>query len=150
MKPLTLSVAAQLSWLERRTGIARLNCLNCVQNCDDHGLLDFKSAVQYMKHFIFHFSSYFVEEYFVSFQSRNILSMLGTFPLERFSNDCRKTKTKAITPTNHNRNEQRDEPITVPSNHMKLARRAGKMKRIWCDWFWFWFWFCFSLVEKLA
>ena len=23
--------------------------------------------------------------------------------LERFSNDCRKTKTKAITPTNHNR-----------------------------------------------
>ena len=22
------------------------NCLNCVQNCDDHGLLDFKSAVQ--------------------------------------------------------------------------------------------------------
>ena len=32
--------------------------------------------------------------------------------LERFSNDCRKPKTKAITPTNHNRNEQRDEPIT--------------------------------------
>ena len=29
------------------------NCLNCVQNCDDHGLLDFKSAVQYMKHFIY-------------------------------------------------------------------------------------------------
>ena len=35
--------------------------------------------------------------------------------LERFSSDCRKTKTKAITPTNHNRNEQRDEPITIPS-----------------------------------
>ena len=32
------------------------NCLNCVQNCDDHGLLDFKSAVQYMKCFIYHFS----------------------------------------------------------------------------------------------
>ena len=31
------------------------NCLNCVQNCDDHGLLDFKSAVQCMKHFIYHF-----------------------------------------------------------------------------------------------
>ena len=31
------------------------NCLNCVRNCDDHSLLDFKSAVQYMKHFIHHF-----------------------------------------------------------------------------------------------
>ena len=31
--------------------------LNCDHNCDDHGLLDFKSAVQYMKHFIYHFSS---------------------------------------------------------------------------------------------
>ena len=36
--------------------------------------------------------------------------------LERFSNDCRKTKTKAITPSNHNRSRQRDEPITIPSN----------------------------------
>ena len=25
-------------------------------NCDDHGLLDFKSAVQCMKHFIYHFT----------------------------------------------------------------------------------------------
>ena len=33
------------------------NCLNCVHNCDDHTLLDFKSAVQYMKHFIYHFTS---------------------------------------------------------------------------------------------
>ena len=33
------------------------NCLNCVHICDDHGLLDFKSAVQYMKHFIYHFTS---------------------------------------------------------------------------------------------
>ena len=29
----------------------------CVHNCDDHSLLDFKSAVQYMKHFIYHFTS---------------------------------------------------------------------------------------------
>ena len=36
--------------------------------------------------------------------------------IERFSNDCRKTKTKAITSTNHNRNKQRPEPITIPSN----------------------------------
>ena len=33
------------------------NCLNCVHNCDDHSLLDFKSAVQYMKHFIYYFTS---------------------------------------------------------------------------------------------
>ena len=30
------------------------NCLNCIQNCDDHGLVDFKPAVHYMKHFIYH------------------------------------------------------------------------------------------------
>ena len=38
--------------------------------------------------------------------------------LERFSNDCRKTKTKVITPTNHNRSRQRDEPITIPNNYL--------------------------------
>ena len=38
--------------------------------------------------------------------------------LERFSNDCRKTKTKAITPTNHNRSRQRHDPITIPSNYL--------------------------------
>ena len=42
----------------------------------------------------------------------------GCDVLERFSNDCRKTKTKAITPTNHNRNKRRDEPITIPSNFL--------------------------------
>ena len=38
--------------------------------------------------------------------------------IERFSIDCRKTKTKAITPTNHNWSKQRDEPITIPSNYL--------------------------------
>ena len=57
--------------------------------------------------------------------------------LERFSDDCRKTKTKAITPTNHNRNKQLHEPITIPSNHLKLARSAGKITRTWCDCFGF-------------
>ena len=38
--------------------------------------------------------------------------------LERFSNDCRKTKSKAITPTNHNRSRQRDELITIPSSYI--------------------------------
>ena len=37
-----------------------------------------------------------------------------------------KTKTKAITPTNHDRGKQRDEPITIPSNYLKLAQSAGK------------------------
>ena len=32
------------------------NCLNCVHNCEDHSLLDFKSAVQYTKYFIYHFT----------------------------------------------------------------------------------------------
>ena len=44
--------------------------------------------------------------------------VISTSILERFLNDCRKTKTKAVTPTNHNRNEKRDEPITIPSNHL--------------------------------
>jgi len=33
------------------------NCLNCVHNCDDHSLLDFKSTVQHMKYFIYHFTN---------------------------------------------------------------------------------------------
>ena len=66
--------------------------------------------------------------------------------IELFSNDCRKTKTKAITLTNHDRGKQRDEPITIPSNYLKLAQSAGKTTRTWRDWFWF----CFSLAEKLA
>ena len=66
--------------------------------------------------------------------------------LERFSNDCRKTKTKVITPTNYDRGKQRDEPITIPSNYLKLAQSAGKITRTWR----YCFWFCFSLAEKLA
>ena len=66
--------------------------------------------------------------------------------IERFSNDYRKTKTKAIIPTNHNRNKQHDGPITIHSNYLLLAQRAGKITRTWCEWFWFYF----SLVEKLA
>ena len=67
-----------------------------------------------------------------------------TLVIERFSNDCRKTKT--ITPTNHNRSKQHYEPITIPSNYLQLAQSAGKIRRTWCDWFWFYF----SLVEELA
>ena len=52
--------------------------------------------------------------------NRSIVDLIGLrfCSIERFSNDCRKTKTKAITPTNHNRSRQRDEPITIPSNYL--------------------------------
>ena len=43
--------------------------------------------------------------------------------IERFSNDCRKTKTKAITPTNHNRSRQRNEPITIAITCSSLKAR---------------------------
>ena len=47
-----------VSYIELRIFQASIcNCLNCVHNCNDHSLLDFKSAVQYMKHFIYHFTS---------------------------------------------------------------------------------------------
>ena len=54
-------------------------------------------------------------------EARNLirkLTIIAIMYLERFSNDCRKTKTKAIAPTNHNRSRQRDEPITIPSNYL--------------------------------
>ena len=41
----------------------------------------------------------------------------------RFSNDFRKTETKAITPTNHDRGKQRDEPITISSSCNSLEAR---------------------------
>ena len=66
--------------------------------------------------------------------------------VERFSNDCRKTKTKVTTPTNHNRRKQRDEPIKIPRNHSSLAQSAGKIACTRGDWFGF----CFSLATKLA
>ena len=61
--------------------------------------------------------------------------------LERFSNDCRKTNTKGITSTNHNRSKQLDEPIRTSSNHLQLVQFAQKVTRTMCCWFWFWF--CF-------
>ena len=49
--------------------------------------------------------------------------------LERFSNDCRKTKTKAITPTNHNRRKkQRDEQITLLTITFKSLKAREKSR----------------------
>ena len=45
--------------------------------------------------------------------------------LERFSNDCRKTKTKAITPTNHNRNKLRHEPfLAITCNRLEAREKS--------------------------
>ena len=63
---------------------------------------------------------------FVSTQSSNTWLLVSI--LERFSNDCRKSKTKAITPTNHNRTKQRDEPITIICNSLK-AREESRARR---------------------
>ena len=38
-------------------------------------------------------------------------------PLQRFSIECRKTKTKVITLTNHNTRKQRNETITIRSKY---------------------------------
>jgi len=38
--------------------------------------------------------------------------------LERFSNECRKTKTKVITPANHNKHKLSNEPIRTRSKYM--------------------------------
>ena len=73
---------------------------------------------------------------------RNLSNYIIYQIIERFSNDCQKAKTKAITPANHDRGKQRDEPITVPSNYLKLAQSAGKIVRTWCNWF------CFSLAKN--
>ena len=46
--------------------------------------------------------------------------------IERFSIECRKTKTKAITLANHRGHRQSSEPIKTRSNYMKLPQSAGK------------------------
>ena len=48
--------------------------------------------------------------------------------IERFSNECRKTKTKVITPANHNRHKLSNEPIRTRSKYMLLASSAGKKR----------------------
>ena len=51
--------------------------------------------------------------------------------IRAFSNDCRKTKTKAITPTNHNRNEPRHEPIRIPTvTRSKRGKNHAYMVRL--------------------
>ena len=53
-----------------------------------------------------------------------LLEIVWYILLERFSNDCRKNKTKAITLTNHNRSRQRDEPITCSCDSPELREKS--------------------------
>ena len=70
----------------------------------------------------------------------------GAEELERFSFECRKTKTKVITLTNHDSRKQSNEPIRTRIKYMSPAPSAGKRVRVNHDWFWFYFW----LVEEVA
>ena len=58
-------------------------------------------------------------------------------PLERVSFECRKTKTKVITLTNHNSRKQSNEPIRARSKYMSPVPSVGKRMRVNHDWFWF-------------
>ena len=69
----------------------------------------------------------------------NTLEMLD-FGLERFSIECRKTKTKVITVANQRGHRQSSGPIKTRGNYMKLTQSAGKRVRVSQDWFWFYFW----------
>ena len=64
-----------------------------------------------------------------------VIGLPASTALEQFSVQCRKTKTKNITLTNHNRRRQSSEPIGTQSRYMEPAPSTGK--RV----FWFWFYF---------
>ena len=53
--------------------------------------------------------------------------------------ECRKTKSKVITLTNHNSRKQSNEPIRAPSKYISSVPSAGKRVRVSDDWFWFYF-----------
>ena len=82
----------------------------------------------------------------VQFNSINSFRQVYLHRLERFSNECRKTKTKVITPANHNEHTLPNEPIRTRSKYMQPTPSAGKRVRPSHDWFWFNLW----LVEKVA
>ena len=57
--------------------------------------------------------------------------------IERFSLECRKTKTKVITVTNHNSRKQSSEPFRARSKYMSPVPSVEKRVRVNHDWFWF-------------
>ena len=56
-----------------------------------------------------------------------VIGLVTLLAVERFSNYCRKTKTKAITPTNHNRCRQRDDPsqfLAILCNSLQAREKS--------------------------
>ena len=62
----------------------------------------------------------------VSYISSSVSYFSICLVLERFSFDCLRTKTKAITLTNRNRRKQLNEPIRTRSTYMHPASSPGK------------------------
>ena len=69
----------------------------------------------------------------------NDIVLLSLITIEWFSFECRKTKTKVITLTNHNSRKQPNEPIRARSKYMSPVPSAGKRVQASRDWFWFYF-----------
>ena len=55
--------------------------------------------------------------------------------IERFSFECRKSKTKVISLTNHNIRKESNELIRARSKYMSPVPSAGKRVRVSHDWF---------------
>ena len=89
----------------------RNNCLNCDYNCDGHIVTS-----------LWLFIAQLVEHCCTNAEAKGLNSVgpknLFFSGLERFSNECRKTKTKVITPANHNKNKLPNEPIRTRSKYM--------------------------------
>ena len=62
-------------------------------------------------------------------------SILIRYSLENFSNECCKTKTKVITPANHNTHKLPNKPIRTRSKYIQPAPSAGKCVLVSRDWF---------------
>ena len=62
---------------------------------------------------------------------------IGIIVMERFSIECRNTKTKVITLTNHNSRKQSIEPIRARSKYTSPVPSAEKRVRVSHHWFWF-------------
>ena len=59
-----------------------------------------------------------------------LLLSLACVRLERFSNDCRETNSKLITPTYHHGSKQRDEVIRIPCRFPVTCSKREKNSRL--------------------
>ena len=102
--------------------------LNCIRKDVWFCLLE---AYWYWKNKLFKSGlELFFQNFIPSFRPSVAPSRNHRWKIEWFSNDCRKTKTKAITSTNNNSSKQRDEPITIPSNFSSNSLKAPEISRL--------------------